>query len=268
MHTYEEIREVIVDILLGRKNVNYPPSQFESLKNGVAEVLLRREGVAQVPHQPRLDGNDAELVRDAFWDLFRQGYITLGSNDSNPQWPHFRISHLGGALLEQGQPYRFTNTATYLDMVREHVPDLDEITAMYLNEAVQSFYAGCILASCVMLGVATENRFLRLLEAAFASPMHGEAFRVVRNERTILRKIVKFTNLSRNHLRDLPNDISEDLETNFSSIQAVIRTFRNEAGHPTGNSPSREQTYVLLQLFAPYAKKLAQLEVFLREGDG
>ncbi len=99
MHTYEEIREVIVDILLGRKNVNYPPSQFESLKIGVAEVLLRREGVAPVPHQPRLDGNDAELVRDAFWDLFRQGYITLGSNDSNPQWPHFRISHFGGALL-------------------------------------------------------------------------------------------------------------------------------------------------------------------------
>src|SRR5262245_14780894 len=33
----------------------------------------------------RLSADDAELVRDVFWDLFRQGFITLGLDDSNPQ---------------------------------------------------------------------------------------------------------------------------------------------------------------------------------------
>jgi hypothetical protein len=39
----------------------------------------------------------------------------------------------------------------------------------------------------------------------------------------------------------------------------VIRTYRNESGHPTGKIIDREQTFVLLQLFIPYIKKLHQL---------
>ena len=56
-----------------------------------------------------------------------------------------------------------------------------------------------------------------MLEAAYASSNHGEAFRVINNERTILRKIIKFTNLSRENLQDIPVEISEDLETNFNT---------------------------------------------------
>jgi hypothetical protein len=43
----------------------------------------------------------------------------------------------------------------------------------------------------------------------------------------------------------------------------VIRNFRNQAGHPTGTIISREQAYILLQLFIPYAKKLYQLKELL-----
>ncbi|QCG94471.1 hypothetical protein E6C67_11125 [Azospirillum sp. TSA2s] len=60
-------------------------------------------------------------------------------------------------------------------------------------------------------------------------------------------------------LKQLNAEIREDLETNFLAVQSLIRTFRNQAGHPTGTKPSREQVYVLLQLFAPYARKLYQL---------
>ncbi len=69
---------------------------------GVAEVMARRAGTLQQSRgygEPHLHPNDSELVRDIFWDLFRQGSITLGWNDSNDAWPFFRLSHVGGQTL-------------------------------------------------------------------------------------------------------------------------------------------------------------------------
>src|SRR6266851_6443934 len=100
-HSYEEIRDVVVDILLGRERVSHEPSQFRHIIVGVAEVFVRRGNSAEQlplsgsPNEARLYPNDAELVRDVFWDLFRQGFITLGLNDNNETWPFFRLSHFG-----------------------------------------------------------------------------------------------------------------------------------------------------------------------------
>ncbi len=83
-HSYEELRGVIVDILLKRESVHYEPNQYAHLVSGVAEVLARRGSPADQrplygsPHEVRLHSHDVELVRDVFWDLFRQGFITLG----------------------------------------------------------------------------------------------------------------------------------------------------------------------------------------------
>ena len=41
-HTYEEIREVVVDILLKRENVAFEPNQYSILTTGAAEVFARR----------------------------------------------------------------------------------------------------------------------------------------------------------------------------------------------------------------------------------
>jgi hypothetical protein len=263
MHSYEEIRDVSIDILLNREQVDFSPDQWANFTIGIAQVFARREGRSQPGrhHQYQLDSREAELARDVFWDLFRQGFITLGLNDANPQWPFFRVSHFGNATLAHDSPYRFTDSSTYLTMVREHVPDLDNVTEMYLDEAVRAFHAGCLLSASVMLGVATESRFLLLIRASDASALHGATFRPVAKERTVLQQITKFRNLIA-QIKDLPPAVREDLDTNFSSIQALIRTFRNEAGHPTGKTISREQMYVLLQLFPPYARKLAQIEKY------
>src|SRR5580704_11993798 len=83
-HTYEELRQVVIDVLLSKEHVAFPPTQWASLSTGVAEVLRRRSGQAAIASHPPLRGPDAELLRDIFWDLFRQGLITLGLNDSNP----------------------------------------------------------------------------------------------------------------------------------------------------------------------------------------
>ena len=52
----------------------------------------------------------------------------------------------------------------------------------------------------------------------------------------------------------------EDLDINLNAVQSIIRIARNEAGHPSGaQPPSREQVYINLQIFLPYAAQVARL---------
>jgi len=41
-HTYEEIREVVIAIILKQESVAYDPNQFSTLVSGAAEVFARR----------------------------------------------------------------------------------------------------------------------------------------------------------------------------------------------------------------------------------
>ena len=267
-HSYEEVREAVVSSLLQPSN-SYgegPPQQWVSLANAAAERLAP-EGWNRGPSgsvfggPARSDPYDAELIRDVFWDLFRQGYITLGIDNANPGWPFFRLSHFGRNTLAVGAPHRFHDTAGYVRMLREAAPDVSDLAVTYLEEAVASFYAGCMLATAVMLGAAAEAEFIRLTEAAESSPVHGMAFKGMSSERFIKTRITKF-NQALAPLRSslTPKRDFEDLDTNLTQIQAVIRAARNDAGHPSASAPpSREQAYVNLQLFVPLARQMTAL---------
>ena len=271
-HTYEEIREVVIDILLGKETTTYGASQYANLVTSVGEVFDRRRPRTPQPGHfgagPRaqLHPSDAELVRDVFWDLFRQGFITLGGNNSNESWPFFRWSHFGQQTLKSHSPYRFHDTTSFLALVRQKIPDISAEATSYLDEAVGTFYAGCMLASCVMLGVAAEAGFLRLVDVASNSIAHGAAFGSVTKERVIHSKITKFQAALKPILPNfMPKKDFEDIDSNFTLIQSVLRIARNNAGHPTGTAvPEREQVYVFLQLFIPFAAQLARLREALK----
>ena len=124
---------------------------------------------------------------------------------------------------------------------------------------MQALKAGCILSATVMLGVATEHTFLLMLEAIEANPRHQPTYRQVFQERLLLPKASRFKAILDNNIGGLAADVREDLDTHFAGILSIIRTFRNQSGHPTGQIIDREQAYVLLNLFLPYGKKLYRL---------
>ena len=124
---------------------------------------------------------------------------------------------------------------------------------------MQGFKAGSVIAASVMLGVETEHSFLELPETIEANSSHRATFKKANEERTILRKLNKFKNVLDQNLSILPSEAKEDLDTNFLGIVSMIRTFRNESGHPSGKMIDREQCFVLLQLFVPCCKKIYQL---------
>ena len=143
-HSYEEVRSVALDILTGREKTAYEATQFEHMLIGVGEVLERREGSAKPDrhHRPNLSAADRELFREVFWDLFRQGVITLGLNDSNKEFPFFKVSQFGKRILENENTYFFHDLTTYTTLIKSNVPHINEITLLYLQEAMQSFKSG------------------------------------------------------------------------------------------------------------------------------
>lgn len=264
-HSYEEIRSIALDILAERESVQYPPVQYEHIKLGIAEVFARREGRQREALPPQLDRSDSEIYLEVFWELFRQGIITLGLHDSNREFPHCRLSEFGRRLLQNGQGYFFHDVTSYANLIQHEIPNIDPVTLVYLQEAMQAFKAGCILSASVMLGVATEHTFLLMLETVEASPRHGPTYRRVFRERLLLSKANCFKSILDSNVGGLSTEIREDLDTHFAGILAIIRTFRNQSGHPTGQIISREQAYVLLNLFIPYGKKLYQLREYFAQ---
>ncbi|MBC2733610.1 MAG: hypothetical protein HF981_04570 [Desulfobacteraceae bacterium] len=261
-HTYEEIRAAALDILAGRERASFAHSQYVELALCTAEVLSRRDGHTisiGAPGGYELRGQESERFRELFWDLFRQGIITLGLNDSNPNFPFFRLSQFGRHLIDRNEPYFFHDVSSYTEVIKETIPKINKVTLIYLQEAMQAFQTGCLLSAAVMLGVATEHTFLLMLDAISANSTHSRTYSSVFKQKTILQKINKYRNLLTQNLGNYPSGLKEDIDTHFAGILSVIRTFRNDAGHPTGKIVSREQMYVLLHLFIPYCRKLYEL---------
>ncbi len=266
-HSYEELRSVALDILAGREKAPYEPTKYEHLSLGIGQVFAQREGRIQPGHFGAtypLDRQDKETLLELFWDLFRQGVITLGLNDANREFPFFRLTKLGQEMAQGQATYFFHDVSSYEAAIRREVTGINEVTLLYLKESMQAFRSGCMLSATVMLGVAVEHTFTLLLEIIEASAAHQKTFASVFAERTLLQKFNKFRNLLEPMLKALPTEIREDIDTHFAGILSVIRTFRNQSGHPTGKIIDREQTFVLLQLVIPYCKKQYQLMQFFK----
>ncbi len=263
-HSYEEIRKVALDLLSGRESPSYSLVQYEHFRLSVGGAFARREGKTIDPQNPQLDSEDNEIFLEVFWDLFRQGIITLGINNSNREFPWFRVTGLGEKIIQNQSGYFFHDVSSYEEIIKSEIPSINEITLLYLKESMQAFQSGCLLSATVMLGVATEHTFNLLLESTQESVSWKTIFLEVTKQRGVLKKINKFRGILEKNINILPKEIKEDFDTQFAGIISIIRTFRNESGHPTGKIIGREQVFVLLQLFVPYCKKLYALMKFFR----
>ena len=266
-HCHEEIRTAALEILSSKEKVQYPPEQYEHLKLGIGELFAKREGLVKHGHFGAtydLDQEDKEIYLEVFWDLFRQGIITLGLNDSNRNFPFIKVTKLGKQIAESQSIYFFHDVSSYEQTIRSEIPNVNDVTLIYLKEAIQSFRTGCILSATVMVGVATEHTFLLMLECIEKNSTHNKTYKSVFDQRTILQKVNKFKNILDQNIKSLPADIKEDIDTNFSGILSIIRNFRNQSGHPTGKIIDREQAFVLLQLFIPYCKKMYELKDYFQ----
>jgi hypothetical protein len=258
-HSYEEIRDATFNVLSERVPSTYSLNQYHHLKIEVGKVLdaydkLPPKPPRSYPAEDALTKEDAETLREVFWDLFRQGILTLGKDELNNAFPFFRVTSYGAKAVREGDIYFISDTTVFEQRVKSEIPNIDDISILYLKESFQAFRSGCLISSAVMLGVAAEHLFQLLLDQLESNPKQSSRFSIVFQQRTILPKIEKFKNIIAADKASFPKDVQESFDTQFLGIQSIIRIYRNESGHPTGRVIDREQAFVNLRLFIPFGK--------------
>jgi hypothetical protein len=264
-HSYEEIRKAAINILARRWKSDVPPGYkvpdyYDNFREAVGNVLNTGEaGYTTNPHANTMSINDKDILIEVFWDIFREGIITLGTSDKIRDFPYFRVAQYGTKIIENKDMYFFHDVSSYESVIKDNIPEIDEVTLLYLKEAVQTFYSGCYLASSVMLGVASEHTLLLLFEKFDNKQTPDKKIK----GRNISDKFSNFKNKLNHNIANksitVPYDIKESIDDNLEGIMNAIRRFRNDTGHPTGKTINKEQCFINLTLFILYCRTAYQL---------
>lgn len=271
---YELIRQLVLEYLRhllergqqGQNQVNRVVS-YVGLKAYERQLWVPVE----VPTRPEyvsdmLPAEDIDRIKAIMWQLIIQGVLVPGGQGkSDDSWPFFSITEYGKTYLETegSAPY---DPDGYLSCIKEDSPNVDDVVLLYLTEGLQCFLRSNNIASVVMVGVAAEKVILNLIDS-FASAM-SDVSKATTFRRKIQNAMIKtqFDELTKRLYplkQQLPDELSRDLGTYLGSIFNLIRSYRNEAGHPSGTIVSHEIAYSNLQVFRYLSKNVHRLIQYL-----
>jgi hypothetical protein len=134
---------------------------------------------------------------------------------------------------------------------------VDDLVFIYIRESIQCYLKSNLIASSVMLGVASEAVFNKLLNWMLdnvTNPKLKDRLNRIQNKNDLRGKFdIVYGELEREKNLFKPN-IRDNLETNLSGIFQLIRLQRNDSGHPTGKIIPRYQLFIYLNMFPAYCE--------------
>lgn len=247
--SYEEVRRAVVDYIRQHERGQVPHG-FDVFRQ------LQAEGT-------RIDDSDRRLAKQVFHELYLERIIVSGSHKMNSlnalmEWPWYEVTEYGRRVLNNPE-YEPHDQTGYLDRLRQEMPAIDADIVRYLDESLQCFKLGTLLAAAVMLGCAAEKAMLLLIDAygsAIQDATKQKSFDKDVQTRMISRKYQALWKRLEPSISDLPADLRDDLHTVLDRVFDLIRTTRNEAGHPTGKSVDRDAMRANLLLFPSYCRRV------------
>lgn len=213
----------------------------------------------------QLNDNEYMKALEVISNLMMEGVIMWGLNRSNPKPPFMSVTTYGKKVLE-GENVIPHDPDGYIKTFKERVPDVDELVLTYLVEGIQTFRTNNLLASAVMLGVASEAAFNHLFDTLTQSITGPKKEKLEKLQESISTK-TKFDEIMKEIERikpNLPVEIKENIASELDGIFNLIRYQRNDAGHPTGKSLTRDEMFVSFRLFIIYCGKLYKLTKWLQ----
>ncbi|OYQ62878.1 hypothetical protein B9G53_19725 [Pseudanabaena sp. SR411] len=268
--SYERTRTLVLKSL----STSYY-GQVTSLYIHVARLAIR-EGIATDPFansgymnpQHELEQKYNEWIDDIVWDLIIEGIVRPGQGSGIYTLPHYHISEYGKRVLQELSPQPY-DPDEYLARV-SHIPDIDNVILIYLEESLKAFRINCLLSSVITLGCASEKAFLLLIDAcreAMSEPGKTDFAKKIDKTISIKQKQIEFQDILQNKIiPKLPRgEVKENLEAYLFGIFNIIRSHRNDAGHPSGNIIQREHLYSLLVAFPSYLEKIYSLMDWLNK---
>jgi hypothetical protein len=230
-----------------------------------------RHGAAYFPERVR------ERVRcrphevwEALWGLVGEGLIFLDpagqqSADSQDNW-RWRLSSVGITAVSGGS-WEPREPEGYLRRLRKTVPGLDPIIDGYVEEALRAFNARCYLSASVMLGVASEQAFLKLA-ITVAAALGTEAARLAKTlddpRASQHTRFIELRKLLEPRRSRIPGKLADTLT--LDAVSDLLRITRNEAGHPTGASIDENTARTHLLIAGGYLQKMAELQQHFADG--
>jgi hypothetical protein len=217
---------------------------------------------------PRYEDDFQRMIVDVFWELVGQSVISPGTATGNPLPPFFHLTEHGKRCLREVE-YSPHDPTTYLKQLGQSVPSPDSTVLAYLGESLECFSRGTMVASVMMLGIASERVFLLICDS-LAESLQDSA------ERTEFEKV-----LARNAMKPKldwvsqkfqkiaspkrPADWPDDADIQLTGIFNFIRCERNEVGHPRELPPSvtRDVAYGYLRIFPSYYGSAERVRGFL-----
>lgn len=269
--SHEELRSLFIEALA----VLEGPSEIVEFRHLLGKVACRK-GIVPDPNGPSpnhdaryiLNRNDVARIQDVLWDLIIEGVVRpgLGDSNGNSDLPFFHVTEYGAVHIKNGtgSPH---DPDGYFRRLKSDIQSIDPVITTYLNECLHSFRIGCLLSSAVMLGCASEKAFLLLVDNYLKAlpTAKSDAFRAKIEGKFIKKQFDEFNKMLEGNLRgQLPAELCDSLNNILTGIFEMIRSERNDSGHPTGKTPSREVAFANISVFPGYLKRIYELITWLQ----
>jgi len=230
------------------------------LGRGADPRFSRHYVVANVHQQT---GCSETQVWEALWGLVGEGLLyldTAGQQSSADNW-RWCLS-ADGRHVVKGGTWEPRDPEGYLARVRREIPDLHDLVALYITEALRSFNGRCYLATSVMLGVAAKRAFLVMAESYGASSVAGAPAlaKELAKRGNYFALWTEFRKRIEPVRQVLPNGLADALT--LDAIADLIRLTRNEVGHPTGRQIDEDTARVHLTIAPVYLRKMQLLSAY------
>lgn len=244
-HIRTVVLEVIEDLLKQYGNGN--------LQSG--SVLQR---AASRLGQPR-DLQSEQALLASFYDLFRTGYLSWGTNLANPAPPFCHVTELGRRALAQHSRDP-ANPDGYMAHLRSQGA-VDPVGESYIREALNTFNAACFKATAVMVGGAAESLVLGVRDALVTKLQTlGQPIPSALSDWRLKRVLSAVETALVAKKATMPPTLFERLEANWPAFTHQIRTARNDAGHPASVEPvTADEVHASLLIFPQLAALATQL---------
>jgi hypothetical protein len=209
-----------------------------------------------------------ELFLDVFWELVVQGVITPGNGDGSVDVSVFHLTDHGKKAVSEPD-YQPHNPAEYLRRLGQGIPSPDSTVLAYLQESLDCFAHGMMVASTTMLGIAAERVFILVCESLVDSlkDLREQAkFQKTLKQNAMKPKLDWLAGkFQRIQTPNRPPELPEDVDIKIPGIYNLIRVQRNDLGHPREMPPAitRDDAYGYLRIFPSYYATAEKVREFL-----